>query len=99
MKQLARVTRGKLLCLCSVARLSSRAGATNYGSRPTADCATRLQAVSVGLLLSVPHSGTGQLVHFEEGNMGIKAKKAKKAAPKRRPRKKTGAKKKAAKKT
>jgi hypothetical protein len=37
-------------------------------------------------------------VHLVEEKMGIRAKKAKKAAPKRRPRKKTGAKKKAAKK-
>ena len=36
--------------------------------------------------------------HLVEEKMGIRAKKAKKAAPKRRPRKKTGAKKKAAKK-
>jgi hypothetical protein len=36
--------------------------------------------------------------HLLEEKMGIRAKKAKKAAPKRRPRKKTGAKKKAAKK-
>jgi hypothetical protein len=42
----------------------------------------------------------GQLIKqtLLEEKMGIRAKKAKKAAPKRRPRKKTGAKKKAAKK-
>jgi hypothetical protein len=84
--------------LRGVVKRSSSAGATNYESRPTADCATRLQAVSVGLLHPVPQSGTDQLVHFEEEKMGIRAKKAKKAAPKRRPRKKAGAKKKAAKK-